>query len=67
MGNHVSVVRGRLPLLILVIYVRVEELLLSLLVRETAVFLTGPTAHSRLFHRLIFLKKNKFWVLRLLF
>jgi hypothetical protein len=42
MGNHVSIVRGRLPLTIhimLAIYVIVEELLLSLFVRKDAVFL----------------------------
>jgi hypothetical protein len=42
MGNHVSIVRRRLPLtlyIILAIYVRVEELFLGLLVREDAEFL----------------------------
>ena len=57
--NQVSILRGRLPLalyIILTIYDRVEELLLSLLVREDAVFLRWPTQYICLFHRLIFLK-----------
>jgi hypothetical protein len=60
MGNHVSFVRGRLPLslnIILAIYLRVEEILLRLRVREAAVFLIGPATHICLFYCLIFLKK----------